>query len=329
MAYHLSAAQCASFHENGYLAVEDLLNEEDLAPLEREYEILAEGLAQDLLAAGKIQNAHEGLGFVERYERLLADYPAATNYFNISLPLVNGPIDPEDFHMHAGPSAFRLLRNEKILDVVESIIGPEIASSPVLQMRIKPPTRNVKNLNMEHSNVGPTTWHQDIVAILPEADHTNQLTVWVAITDATELNGCLVCVPKSHKKGPLVHCANESMAREPHVPAVLTDGMKPVPLPLKRGGVILFDKHNLHSGLPNLSDGLRWSADIRYHPVGQASGRPAFPGFVARSKADPAQELHDPAVWQDRWVAARERIVRGEHGGVIFADNRWADPAIC
>ena len=329
MAHHLSAAQCASFHENGYLAVESLLDEEDLAPLEREYEALADHLAEELLAAGKIKSGHGDLAFAERYERLLAEYPPATNYFNISLPLVNGPIDPQDYHMHAGPAAFGLLRNEKILDVVESIIGPEIASSPVLQMRIKPPTRNIKDLNVEHSNVGPTTWHQDIVAILPEADHTDQLTVWVAITDASVKNGCLVCVPKSHEMGPLVHCANDTMAREPHVPKVLTDGMEAVPLPVKRGGVVLFDKHNLHSGLPNLSDGLRWSADIRYHPIGQASGRPAFPGFVARSKADPEQELRDAQEWKSRWEAARAQILRGVHGGVIFADNRWSDPAVC
>ena len=33
--------------------------------------------------------------------------------------------------MHSGPAVFDLLRHPAILDVVESVIGPEIASNPV------------------------------------------------------------------------------------------------------------------------------------------------------------------------------------------------------
>ena len=35
-----------------------------------------------------------------------------------------------------------------------------------------------------HSNIGMTTWHQDIVALLPDADDTRIVTVWVPLTDA-------------------------------------------------------------------------------------------------------------------------------------------------
>ncbi len=102
-----------------------------------------------------------------------------------------------------------------------------------------------------------------------------------------------------------------------------------MPLPVKRGGIVLFHKHNLHSSLPNRSARLRWSADLRYHRAGQPSGRPAFPGFIARSQADPRRELRDPAVWRTLWENARTAILAGAHGGVIFADDRWSDPAVC
>ena len=89
---------------------------------------------------------------------------------------------------------------------------------------------------------------------------------------------------------------------------------------MKRGGLIIFHKQNIHCSRPNRSKQLRWSVDIRYHPVGQASGRPAFPGFVARSRANPESELTDPLAWNRMWLEARERIVSGEYKGPIFKD---------
>ena len=260
---------------------------------------------------------------------MLAEYPDLHRHFNISLPLINGPVDPVTYHMHAGPAVFHLLRNRKILDLVEQLIGPEIYSSPVQQMRMKPPESQLSGANAQHSNVGATTWHQDIVALLPEADDTNQITVWVAVTEATVENGCLVSVPGSHREGPKVHCSNLALASEPQVPGKVMEGRRAVPLPVRRGGVVLFHKMNVHRALPNRSDGLRWSMDLRYHPTGQASGRPAFPGFVARSRSNPASELSDPAVWARRWDEARVAITGGRYRGRVFEDTRWNDAAVC
>jgi phytanoyl-CoA hydroxylase len=328
-AVRLDEAQCLSFAENGFLAIDRLLDDEDLTPLEDEYAALLDDLAKALVRAGKIADAHADLPFAERYTEILVDHPDLHRHFNISLPLINGAVDPETYHAHAGPAVFALLRHPKILDVVECLIGPEITCSPVQQMRMKPPERRVGGGLKGHSNVGQTTWHQDIVALLPEADDTEQLTVWLAITEATVENGCLVSVPGSHREGPKAHCANAALASEPHVPERLMARREAVPLPVKRGGVVLFNKMNIHRALPNKSTGLRWSMDLRYHPTGQASGRPAFPGFVARSRANPDQELRDPVAWARSWDEARARIVTGAYHGRIFEDRRWNDEAVC
>ncbi len=157
---------------------------------------------------------------------MIADYPDLHRFFNISLTSINGPVDPASYHLHAGPTVFGLLRHRKVLDLVECLIGEEISSSPVQQMRMKPPMAAVDRDLKVHSNVGATTWHQDIVALLPEADETEQVTVWLAITEATEQNGCLLSVPGSHREGPQVHCSNEEIASEPHVPERVTAARK-------------------------------------------------------------------------------------------------------
>jgi len=325
----LSQDQISSFEQDGFLAIEQLIDPDDLTEIENEYGNLLGELATRLFAEGKISNEYAEENFGSRYSKIIAEYPELHRFFNISLPLLNTAINPDIFHMHSGPAVFNLMRHPKILDVVEAIIGPEIYSSPVQQMRMKPPEKTVHHDLAGHANVGATTWHQDIVALLPEADDTQQLTVWLAITDANLQNGCLTSIPGSHREGPKAHCSNLKIASEPQVPDSVMQGREAVPLPVKKGGVVLFHKMNVHRALPNRSDGLRWSMDLRYHPIGQATGRPAFPGFVARSKADPAQELHDPKLWAHSWDQARNNILSGHYKGRLFEDTRWNDSAVC
>ncbi|MCY3768002.1 MAG: phytanoyl-CoA dioxygenase family protein [Gammaproteobacteria bacterium] len=318
----LTNEQLERFDQDGFLVIEDVVRDEDLFPLEQEYNDLLDGLSRKLYKEGRIPSAYPGLPFGERFARVVSHYPDSIDCFNISLPLVNGKVDASSYHAHTGPAVFGLLRNRRILDIVECVIGPEIASSPVQQMRLKPPQRKLSGSNLAHSGVGLTTWHQDTVAVLPEAEDTNQLTVWIAVTDASEENGCLVSIPGSHREGAHRHVPGR-IPREPTIPASVINNRKGVALPVQRGGVIIFHKQNIHSSLPNLSDQLRWSVDIRYHPVGQPSGRPAFPGFVARSPSDPKSELKDPLRWARMWENSRQRIIRGEYRGPIFTD--WED----
>ncbi|MDE0492503.1 MAG: phytanoyl-CoA dioxygenase family protein [Acidimicrobiaceae bacterium] len=325
----LSAEQLDQFERDGFLAIESLLSDDDLAPLYAEYEQVLESQVDRLVAWGALAERPGG-GFGDRYAAVLAVDPGSHRWFNISLPLINGPVDPESYVMHCSPAVFDLLRHPAILDVVESVIGPEIASNPVQQMRMKPSQDTVAHESLRvHSNIGMTTWHQDIVALLPDADDTRIVTVWVALTDAFVDNGCLVSIPGSHRLGPQVHCANEELASEPYVPPAVLEGLEERPLPVRRGGVVLFDKLNAHRSLPNCSGAMRWSMDLRYNPIGQGTGRPAFPAFVARSTQQPESELRDFETWKAMWEDAREEIVGGEYPDRIFEDTRWNDPAVC
>ena len=314
----LTRDQLAAFSKNGFLVVENVLSDKDLRPLESEYSELLDTKCRELHAANLITSTFAGYDFGIRFAKIVAAYPKCVDSFNISLPLINGDVNPKTYNAHFGPAVFGLQRNEKILDVVESIIGAEIASSPVQQMRIKPPQCLVGDDNITHSNVGITTWHQDTVAVLPEAKDTEQVTVWVAVTDADTENGCLVSIPGSHLLGDQLHEAGE-IAREPSVPASIINGRKGKPLPIKRGGIVIFHKNNIHCSLPNRSNRLRWSIDLRYHPIGQPSGRPAFPGFIARSRK-PQTELHDENMWQQQWLDARQRIIERKYNGLVFRD---------
>lgn len=319
----LTDEQLNSFHKNGYLVVEQVLDDDDLLPLQKEYAELLDELSRQLYHDGFIESSFDDYDFDGRFTRVVARFPELIDRMNISLPLVNGKVNAEQYRAHTGPAVFSLLRNPKILDLVESIVGPEIASSPVQQMRIKPPLSELTEGNVDHSGVGNTTWHQDTVAVLPEALDTNQVTVWIAVTDANEENGCLASIAGTHLDGAHQHVAG-AIPREPTVPADIINQRQGESLPVKRGGIILFHRNNIHCSRPNRSNQLRWSVDIRYHPVGQPGGRPAFPGFVARSRSNPESELRDPVRWNQLWQDAREKIISGAYKGPIF--NDWRNP---
>ena len=94
---------------------------------------------------------------------------------------------------------------------------------------------------------------------------------------------------------------------------------------MKRGDILLLNQRTAHAALPNVSDEVRWSFDLRYHVTGRPTGRPLFPGFVARSRSNPDSELRDPVAWHDSWQAARDQLAAEDDPTY----NRWNsdDPA--
>jgi hypothetical protein len=143
------------------------------------------------------------------------------------------------------------------------------------------------------------------------------LTVWLPVTDATEENGCLCCIPGSHRQGLATHCTTGGN----HIPESLLDG-QPRALPVKRGGVLFFHHETKHASLTNNSDGIRWSFDLRYHPIGQPTGRPWFPGFVARSRQNPSSAVSDWRDWASFWYGARTHLA---NGGLPEKYSRWTN----
>jgi ectoine hydroxylase-related dioxygenase (phytanoyl-CoA dioxygenase family) len=217
------------------------------------------------------------------------------------------------------------LTNPALLDAVEAFIGPEIYSNPVQHIRIKPPASVLAAGQPYDGLVSRTAWHQDNGVILPEADQSTILTVWVPLTPATVENGCLRVVPGSHRLGLESHCPKEAMGVS--IPERLVPLDRARALPMDPGSVLFLTQRTMHASLDNrTADQVRVSCDLRYQPIGQPTGRPAFPGFVARSRAHPEQALRDPAAWAQSWYDTRERLAA--QNNPVY--NRWrADAPVC
>lgn len=103
-------------------------------------------------------------------------------------------------------------------------------------------------------------WHQDRWTYL---DRDPQITIWAALDPATEANGCVQVVPRSHKDG-LINPSHPSgfltaeQAVERATPATIEY------LKLERGEVVLSHNYLLHASDVNNTDISRRAFSICY-----------------------------------------------------------------
>lgn len=89
-------------------------------------------------------------------------------------------------------SAYELVTHPKVLDTVESIIGPDIL------------LYNSNYIIKEPGTEAYIAWHQDLTYWGLEDDDA-QISMWLALSPATAESGCMVMMPGTHKDGRAEH----------------------------------------------------------------------------------------------------------------------------
>lgn len=307
------------FEAEGFLVLENVFPAAIIEAVKAEYAVLLADLVKGWIDAGRLPPQIAGMDFDGQ---LRASYEAKLDWFqpmDISLP---GGVIGADTPMHFGPAVLAMMTDPAILDLVEALIGPEITSNPIQHVRIKPPAAAL-HADETRPHLTITDWHQDQGVTHEEADETDMITVWIAISDATPENGCLQVVPGTHREALKTHCP---AGIQLSIPDEVLDKARAVPLPVRSGGVVIFHPKTAHSSLVNQTDGFRWSFDIRYNRTGQPTGRSHFPSFIARSSAAPDTELRDADEWRRMWEEARAKLAQQQHIPI----HRWdPDAAAC
>ena len=282
----LTEEQITTFWQNGFLIARGALTDADLQPVIDELSAFIDRRARELQKEGKVEDLHEDAPFEKRYGLI----------FKQCKEIGNGI----DIMQMRGQAMFGFLHNDNLLDVAESLVGPEVTCNPIQHVRAKPPVVYEKNEGPGFHNV---PWHQDAGVMMPEADVSNVLTFWLPIGDATDEMGCmrvLPGVPKSH--GYLKHQKEGGTTIWPE----LLPDVEPVVASCKKGDVVIMDKFTPHSSTPNRTDLCRWSLDLRYQPTGEHTGRTAHPEFVVRSASNPNSVMDDYDEWCRLWIDAFE-----------------------
>jgi ectoine hydroxylase-related dioxygenase (phytanoyl-CoA dioxygenase family) len=117
-----------------------------------------------------------------------------------------------------------------------------------------------------HTGNNRTPWHQDAV-YWPHNQRQQQTTIWIALKDATIVNGCMSFLAGTHKIGvlPKIDLGNpqDIFQYAPQIKPV-----KPRICELKAGSATFHNGLTFHYAGPNKSDAMREAFAIIYMPDG-------------------------------------------------------------
>lgn len=149
-----------------------------------------------------------------------------------------------------------LVRHPRVLDAVESLIGPDIL------------IYHLTSWLKEPGDPSHVSWHQDGTYFALEP--YEQITAWIALTDATPEMGCIKIIPGSHSIGQRPHkdttTPGNLLSRGQTIDHPL-DYTKYVMMPLRAGQISLHHTHIVHASDPNRSSERRIGIGVSYIPT--------------------------------------------------------------
>lgn len=261
----LTDAQRAHYFERGWLHIPGLLARSDFEPMLAEFDSVIDEMASALKARGDLADPAPELDLRTRLTRLTEQTPLAFRSLFMGV--------------HRGRALFDFLRHPKILDVMESLLGPDIACHPAYRVRPKLPDLP------QTARLTVVPWHQDGAYQDPVCDNNLLVTIWVALTESTVENGCLELIDRAHQR----MLPHRNVRKKTYL-RILGDALPKTgwtPMLAEPGDAVLMCQLTPHRSLRNVTDRIRWSIDMRYHAQGTPTGYPPEAGFLARSRSTP------------------------------------------
>ena len=148
------------------------------------------------------------------------------------------------------PRLDAMAKHPKLARILELILGEEPKMFQDMAL-IKPP-----RIGREKP------WHQDH-AYFDYPLGTRVVGVWIALDEATVENGCMRVLAGGHRDGPKLHFQR----RDWQICDADMKGVRPVAVPLKPGGLMLFDGLLPHGTPTNFSPTRRRAVQFHYHGV--------------------------------------------------------------
>ena len=174
---------------------------------------------------------------------------------------------------------------------MEALIGPEVLAHPQFNSRAKIPGHQA----------AVVPWHQDLGYLHPDAEETMMVNFWIPLVDAPMETGALQVIPGSHRWSLIPH---ETIDGYLGISEAALPPHEVVDCPLQVGGMLMIQHRTVHRSVPNTSERVRWSLDLRYSDPAQPTGREEVPGFIVRSRTHPERVARSHHDWLALFPAA-------------------------
>ena len=185
---------------------------------------------------------------------------------------------PEAFHhslLVHDPFIHHLLDNKNLLDIIEAIIGPDIALFGAHYIAKKP------------YDGKPVGWHQD--GSYWPLEPMEVVSVWLAGTDSTTENACMRVIPgtqnkKMLKPSEMINLDTEEYVLDLAIRPGDIDDADAVDIELKAGDISIHNPSIVHGSNSNVSDKWRIGLTLRYIPTSTYVNREGWDCILLRGK---------------------------------------------
>ena len=183
---------------------------------------------------------------------------------------------PEAFHhslLVHDPFIHHLLDNKNLLDIIEAIIGPDIALFGAHYIAKKP------------YDGKPVGWHQD--GSYWPLEPMEVVSVWLAGTDSTTENACMRVIPgtqnkKMLKPSEMINLDTEEYVLDLAIRPGDIDDADAVDIELKAGDISIHNPSIVHGSNSNVSDKWRIGLTLRYIPTSTYVNRDGWDCILLR-----------------------------------------------
>ena len=154
------------------------------------------------------------------------------------------------------PRLLDFLLADEVLDLVEPLVGPDIALW-------------TSHFISKDPKVGRATpWHEDSAYWNGRLSQYDRIvTVWLALGPSNRENGCMRVIPGTHDNGFSEYVPTDKTVQTFHAEIPGVDEDKAVYFELERGQCSLHDGRIIHGAKPNTSDVRRTGYTMRYFPA--------------------------------------------------------------
>jgi hypothetical protein len=229
-------------------------------------------------------------------------FDALKQHFEEKLARLPADIRPEamDVPHFTDPKLFEWLFADEVLDLVEPIIGPDIAlfSSHF----ICKPRGNGKRV----------PWHEDSFYWKGMMSPIEVCTVWLAIDPSTRVNGCMKVIPRSlhgYSDYEPVDTAKNVFPIE--IKQAMRDDSKSVFIELQPNHASMHDGRLMHGSEANTSDIRRCGYTMRYMSTAVKMNEEFAGGwhqiYLARGKDRAGNKYADPTKSYEKFFQDREK----------------------
>ena len=218
-------------------------------------------------------------GLKKAFEDILAALPAGERPEGMSM-----------LHL-LHPHLFEWIFDDSVLDLVEPILGPDIAVF-ASHFVCKP-----------KGNGRRVPWHEDSAYWKTQLDPMEVCTVWLALDPSRRENGCMQVIPRTHRTGRKGYSDYAPVdATENVFPSEILksarDDSQAVALELEPNQASLHDARIMHSSAPNLSTMRRCGFTMRYISTrtrfNHETWGQAHAIYLARGKDHAGNQYADP-----------------------------------